>query len=1174
MPVEPASHAVRRRHSLLSRTLLFAALGLSATIALATWLNYRQVADGLRAQSLKQMELYVQERAARESELFQLAEEELLAFSTAWNQSTGTPREATVDERFESLFEQHPDGSLRLRETSFNRYGISGVIRPHVELSLELKQKLLSGCDLLLQFGPVMHRRFANLYLSISDVAVLMYWPENRWGLEVAPWEMNLKLARQEELASSKSQQSAGWSNLYYDYGAAEWLVSANVGLTDTGQDRAGVDIPLNTLFERTAGERLEGTYNMIIHKNGDLISHPRYMDAILASGGSLSLEKVKDPDLQELYTRVKQYWREAVIIDHPQKHEFLAVSRLSGPSWYLIIVFPYQLIDAQAAATSRKTLGLFGIALLVGLGLLYLVLRSLVAKPLRSLVGATEQLAEGDLSTRVAVANADEMGELGNAFNSMAARLEDALVSRDHLREAQEELRESEQRFADLVEYSPDAILILDAVSGKFVHANDNCVRLFGYEREELMKMGPIDMCPKYQPDGRDSKTAAEETTRTVLSGQQVNMEWLHLTATGKPVYSEVHLARLPSRNRRLIRGNVRDITERHQMEQALKQSEQRFSLLFQHAPAAVTLLDLDQHRWIDVNENTERLYGYSREELLRMHPADVSPEYQPDGQLSSEAAKEKLQQAMEGGTPVFEWEHVRKNGDRIMCEVRLVRYPSEDRRLVQGSIVDISQRKEGEKSLKQARDDAETANRAKSSFLANMSHEFRTPLNAILGFTRLTLGDTAITSEQRENLTMVQQSGEHLLELINDVLEMSKVEAGRTELQETVFDLHELLDTLERMIRLRAEDKGLRVAFQISQNVPDIVKTDQRKLRQILLNLLGNAVKFTHQGAIELSVNSVEREKQQLTLQFQIKDTGVGLSQQEAERLFQPFVQATANTGDQEGTGLGLAISKQFVELMGGKIDVESTPGEGATFHFFIQAELASADELEKPAVKRRVIGLEPGQTATRMLIIEDKVENRKLLRCVLESAGLEVREAENGEVGIEQFEQWSPHLIWMDMRMPVMDGYEATRKIKASEQGQDTTIIALTASAFEEQRSLILDAGCDDLVRKPFQTHEIFDTLARHLGLRFIYEDEKAGTEIHAAIALRAKDLTLLESTDLDDLRRAAASADSEFMADVIHRIEADMPDIAAGLKNMADEFRYDRILTLCGENHDNQ
>ncbi len=327
-----------------------------------------------------------------------------------------------------------------------------------------------------------------------------------------------------------------------------------------------------------------------------------------------------------------------------------------------------------------------------------------------------------------------------------------------------------------------------------------------------------------------------------------------------------------------------------------------------------------------------------------------------------------------------------------------------------------------------------------------------------------------------------------------------------------------------------------------RIEDQVLIYIRTDEHKLCQILINLLVNGVKFTQTGGVTLIVKLLRLNQEKLTLQFLVKDTGIGLSKPDADRLFRPFVQAMTDNSEYEGTGLGLAISKQFVELMGGEIGVESEMGKGSTFHFSIQVKIACGDELEQGPISRRVIGTEPGQSTFRLLIVEDKVENRLLLRRMLESVGFEVREAENGQAGIEMFKQWSPHLIWMDMRMPVMDGYEATHRIKAADRGQTTVIVALTASTFEEQRSQILKAGCDDFVRKPFQEHEIFDVVARHLGLRFIYEKTEPEQEVDVKPGLRAEDLSVLPTKDLANLHFAAASADTECMAELIHRIEA--------------------------------
>lgn len=404
----------------------------------------------------------------------------------------------------------------------------------------------------------------------------------------------------------------------------------------------------------------------------------------------------------------------------------------------------------------------------------------------------------------------------------------------------------------------------------------------------------------------------------------------------------------------------------------------------------------------------------------------------------------------------------------------------------------------------LRQAKEAADAANRAKSEFLANMSHELRTPLNAILGFTQLMSRDDSLSCEQQENLTIINRSGEHLFTLINDVLEMSKIEAGLTTLNPTNFNLYHLLESLRDMLELKAEEKGLELVFNLAPDVPRYICTDEKKLRQVLINLLGNAIKFTETGCVILRVRCdghAIRSSGDLvlhpatqTLHFEVEDTGPGIAIGELDSLFEAFVQTETGRKSQEGTGLGLPISRKFIQLMGGEIRVTSTLGVGSIFSFEIQASLVQACEVVQPTLTRRIIGLEPGQPSYRILVVEDRRANRQFLIKLLSFIGFEVRESVNGKDAIAQYETWRPHLICIDIRMPVMDGYEATRVIKAKAQGgrQAPAIIALTASAFEEERLVALKMGCDDFVRKPLQETVLLEKIADHLGVRYIYSD----------------------------------------------------------------------------------
>lgn len=601
-------------------------------------------------------------------------------------------------------------------------------------------------------------------------------------------------------------------------------------------------------------------------------------------------------------------------------------------------------------------------------------------------------------------------------------------------------------------------------------------------------------------------------------------------------------------------------DITSRKKAEESLRGSEEHMRSLLENIPGIITTID--RNGTIQSMHSADlKARGADLDQYIGRSVYDLVPltDRERTGLLIQQVFRTKLPTTYETLGANERWYQT-----RIMPVVQ----GNEAIALTMISL-DIHERKKVEEELRRAKDAAEAANRAKSAFLANMSHELRTPLNAILGFAQLMERDRSITKMQQENLAIISRSGEHLLNLINDVLEMSKIEAGRITLHPTDFDLFRMLDSLESMFRARAESKDLELNFVRSESVLQYIRTDESKLRQVLINLIGNALKFTDAGYVNVIAHGFDVESTAMRITFSVEDSGPGISPSDLPNVFDMFMQTRSNRLSQEGTGLGLAISRQFVRLMGGDISVESEVGKGSKFIFDIEIGLALPQHVRTTQTIQRVIGLEANQPTYRILVAEDKWENRILLVRLLQTIGFDVRDATNGKECIEAWLQWKPHLILMDMRMPVMDGYEATRQIKGQTESEKPVIIAMSASVFEHERAATSAAGCDDFISKPFREDHVFEKIAEHLQVRFIYQQPLQSATVpdnKAKKRLVSADLAMLSKPWLHELYQAAVIADLQKANQLIAQIQPDHPAIATGLTELVNAFRFDTIATL--------
>ncbi|MEH2058254.1 MAG: ATP-binding protein [Nostoc sp.] len=903
------------------------------------------------------------------------------------------------------------------------------------------------------------------------------------------------------------------------------------------------------------------------------------------------------------------------------------------GLDWLIVAVIPEGEFMEQINANTRITILLCIIAFLVATRIGILTARWVI-KPILQLNASAKKIAQGEWEQTPEIQRSDELGELAKSFETMAKQLQASFsvlsAKNGEMQVLNEALSHNQSQLTQFLEAMPVGVLIVDA-AGKPYYTNQ-----IG---QEILGQGAMaEVCTKklsevYQAylAGTDQLYPSDRLPiLRALQGENTRVDDMEIRCCGKITPIEVLGKPIDDES-----GNL--------------------------AFAIATFFDISQRK------QTENLLA----------------EYNRTLEAKVKKRTEEFQQVIE---------ELQTTQEELIKSQEIAA-------------------QEQQAAVREAARSA-AANRAKSEFLANMSHELRTPLNAILGFSQMMSRDYSLSNEHQENLAIINRAGEHLLNLINDILEMSKIEAGRITLNRSSFDLIHLLKNLEEMLHLRAASRNLELLFEYTQDIPNYIETDEHKLYQVLINLLENAIKFTDTGSVTLrvrlgtlrqaqciagdtSTSSVHRwglgsrgERgnysfsplppapcpsasstqspipNSQSLIFEVQDTGCGIAPQEIDLLFDAFEQTEIGRKSQQGTGLGLAISRKYVQLMGGDITVSSMPGVGSTFAFDVQIALTCPIEMPTNKIKSQIRGLAPIEKVYRILVVDDSKESRLLLVKILTSLGFEVMEATDGSEAIANWESWQPHLIFMDMRMPVMDGYEATRMIKAKQigygaantlcrfpklkqlasspsqnltqglpdsgdcevlkvlrkaspsleatgvMGNDasgasafakwiptalappcelsgatpdcsnthTIIIALTASAFEEERQKILSIGCDDFIRKPFTQEVLLEKLSQHLDLKYTNQVEttkgavvdQPTTQMFISVAELVSLLSQMSPPWLEKIHYAAASCSDELILELLKQIPSDNGQVFQALRNLANNYQFEKIMELTKTN----
>ncbi|MBC8286805.1 MAG: PAS domain S-box protein [Nitrospinae bacterium] len=711
-----------------------------------------------------------------------------------------------------------------------------------------------------------------------------------------------------------------------------------------------------------------------------------------------------------------------------------------------------------------------------------------------------------------------------------------------------------AESFLVSIIENTDDAVIGKD-LAGKIISWNTGAENIYGYSSQEILGQNITLLIPQ------DLRHERDEFLMQVKQGQKINhRQTTRIKKDGSLFNVSLTISPIKDASGNIIGASTiaRDISLSKTIETELQGERARTQAILDNVVDGIITID-EVGSIQSFNSASERIFGYSTNEVLGKNVKTLMPEpyhSEHDGYLGNYLSS-GIAKIIGIGREVV---GLRKDKSTFPLELAISEVHVEGQRLFTGIVRDISERKAFEVALKKSTEEAESANQAKSIFLANMSHEIRTPMNAILGFSQILLRNNDLDDDTKVSVNAINSSGQNLLTLINEILDISKIEAGKMELILDSFDLQALIKDVTAMFSLRCEEKQLQLHINnLSNSV--IVFGDVGKLRQILINLLGNAVKFTNSGEVSITVTPLDDDR----FQFDLKDTGIGIPPEAQQHIFEPFHQDEGGN-KMGGTGLGLTICQRQLELMDSKLTLKSALNQGAQFSFILNLPAGEkSDVMEDRHTQRKVLHLAPG-LCVKALVVDDVEVNRNVLAKLLTHIGVDVILAENGEEAIQKVKESLPDIIFMDMRMPVLNGEKATRKIQ-EEYGKDRfKIVAITASALEHRREFYLNLGFHEFIAKPFKEDEIFYSLEKLLDIKFTYPDESSEPE--NSKGFEVSDITLPEAL-LSEMKNAAELHQITTLEKFIEEITSlggGAEKLAAHLKPLLKKYDMNGILDI--------